>query len=136
MDRHFKIIITTLVTILLITGCSFGKKKVKPTPKPTDQATKVLDDQTVEGLKISGFNITFDDKEGISTVVASVKNETEQDITLDRILISLYDKDNNLLVETSANIGENIKAGASTSFTSYITMDLRDTTKIEYKIAK
>lgn len=136
MNKHFKITIITLIAILLTTGCSFGKKKVTPTPKPTEPATNVLEDQTVEGLKISGFNITFDEKEGMSTVVASVQNETEQDILLDRILIFLYDKDNNLLVETSANIGENITAGSATSFTSYITMDLRNTAKIEYKIEK
>lgn len=136
MRTLLKTIVITFISILFITGCSYEKKKVKPTPNSVKQNTKVLEDQKIEGLKISGFNITFNEKEKISTLVASVKNETDQNIALDRIVIMLYDKDENLLIETSANIGENINAGTTTSFTSYITMDVRNTTKIEYKIAK
>ena len=134
-QKRYQILIISLVMLLCVSGCSCTrKKKNKQTPKPTQSMTKVLDDQKVETLNITGFNITY--KDGISTVVANVKNESNQDLDLDTIGIALYDKDHKLLVETSANIGDSIKAGETTSFTSYITMDLRNATKIEYKVNK
>lgn len=133
--RRYQILIISLAMLLCVSGCSCArKKKLKPTPTPPESTTKVLEDQKIEDLNITDFNITYEN--GMSTVVASVKNESNHDLSLDTIGIALYDKNHKLLVETSANIGDSIKAGATTSFTSYITMDLRSATKIEYKVNK
>ena len=82
-QKRYQILIISLVMLLCVSGCSCTrKKKIKQTPKPTQSMTKVLDDQKVETLNITGFNITY--KDGISTVVANVKNESNQDLDLDR----------------------------------------------------
>ena len=137
MYRNIKFFTCLLVATLLLTGCSCGSKKVeeekKKNEKPdTEQTTKVLEDAKVEELKISGFNITF--KDGISTVVADVTNESKEAVKLTSLSLVLYDKDNKLIVETMGNVGESIEPGETKQFNTLITADVRNTEKVEYKI--
>ena len=137
MYRNIKFFSCLLAATLLLTGCSCGSKKVeeekKKNEKPdTEQTTKVLEDAKVEELKISGFNITF--KDGISTVVADVTNESKEAVKLTSLSLVLYDKDNKLIVETMGNVGESIEPGETKQFNTLITADVRNTEKVEYKI--
>lgn len=139
MYRNIKIFTCLLAATLLLTGCSCGSKKVeeekKKNEKPaTEETTKVLEDTKVENLKISGFNITY--KDGLSTVVATVTNESKETVNLTSLSLLLYDKDNKLIVETIGNVGESIQPGESKQFNTLITMDARKTEKVEYKINK
>lgn len=136
MYRNVKIVTCLLATVLLLTGCSCGNKKVeekKENPK-TEEKTKVLDDAKVGELKITGFNITFEN--GLSTVVATVTNESNEKIDLTSLSLLLYDKDNKLIIETIGNIGDSINPGESKQFNTLITKDVRNTEKVEYKINK
>ena len=137
MYRNIKFFSCLLAATLHLTGCSCGSKKVeeekKKNEKPdTEQTTKVLEDAKVEELKISGFNITF--KDGISTVVADVTNESKEAVELTSLSLVLYDKDNKLIVETMGNVGESIEPGETKQFNTLITADVRNTEKVEYKI--
>ncbi len=139
MYQKIKFFTCLLAVALLLTGCSCENKKAteetKKNEKPTtEETTKVLEDTKVEELKISGFNITF--KDGISTVVATVTNESKETINLTSLSLLLYDKDHKLIVETAGNVGETIKPGESKQFNTLITEDVRNTEKVEYKIIK
>ena len=56
----------------------------------------------------------------------------------DRIfpIMKLYDKDNNLLIETAGYFGNTIEPGETKQIISDVTEDLRSTTRVEYKIAR
>lgn len=136
MLKSAKLITCFLAVTLMLTGCSCGNKKVNKNDEKNKakQETKILEDAKVDGLKISGFNITF--KDGMSTIVATVTNETKEEIKLSSLSLLLYDKNNKLIIETIGNIGDSIKPGEEKQFNTLITMDVRKTEKVEYKINK
>ena len=99
-----KLCICFLAIVLFITGCGCdNKEEDNQENKTVESKVTTLDDQAIEGLKISGFSITYND--GISKIVANVENTTDQTISLLNIGMSLYDKDNNLLIETAGYFG-------------------------------
>ena len=130
-----KLCICFLAIVLFITGCGCdNKEEDNQENKTVESKVTTLDDQAIEGLKISGFSITYND--GISKIVANVENTTDQTISLLNIGMSLYDKDNNLLIETAGYFGNTIEPGETKQIISDVTEDLRSTTRVEYKIAR
>ena len=135
VEKFSKLFICLLALVFVVTGCGCDKKEEpKKENKTVESKVTTLDDQTIEGLKISGFSITYND--GISKIVANVENTTDQTIALTNIGISLYDKDNELLIETLGYIGDSIEPGDNKQIISDVTEDLRSAKKVEYKIAR
>lgn len=137
-QKGLKLLLCSLALITIVTGCSFGNNKEDEKEKVESNKNQpnatVIEDKTVDGLNISGLNITY--KDGMSTVVASVTNTTQEEIKLTSLMIYLKDSKDNLIVETVGNIGDSIKAGETKSFTIFITMDVRKATKADYEIIK
>lgn len=133
MKKEMKLLLCGLVMIFLVSGCTAKEKNVQ-TPEPTKQpGTSIIDTKSNE-LSISDLTISYDEKEGLSTVVANVKNDSENDITLNSLTITLLDKDENKLVDTVVDMGSSIQKGQTKSFTAIITKDVRNATNIEYTI--
>lgn len=134
LAKASKLLVCFLAIIFVVTGCGCDKKEEKKeTPKVESKVT-TLEDQTIEGLKITGFSITY--SEGISKIVANVENTTDQEIKLTNIGINLYDKDNKLIIQTAGYIGDSIAPGDNKQIVSDVTEDLRSAKKVEYKIAR
>lgn len=133
MKKGLKLLICTLAIVCVISGC---KKKATPvkTQEPTNQPGTTISDVKSEELSITNLSISFDEKEGLSTVVADVKNETNSDISLNSLTISLLDDKKKNLVDTIVDLGNSIKAGETKTFTAKITMDVRKATQVTYKI--
>ena len=135
VEKFSKLFICLLALVFVVTGCGCDKKETtKEENKTVESKVTTLDDQTVEGLKISGLSITY--KDGISKIVANVENTTDQTINLTNIGINLYDKNDKLLIETLGYIGERIEPGDNKQIISDVTEDIRSATKVEYKIAR
>ena len=135
VEKFSKLFICLLALVFVVTCCGCDKKEEpKKENKTVESKVTTLDDQTVEGLKISGLSITY--KDGISKIVANVENTTDQTINLTNIGINLYDKNDKLLIETLGYIGESIEPGDNKQIISDVTEDLRSATKVEYKIAR
>lgn len=124
---------------LLLTGCGCSnskdknKDKAKPSATPTPNGT-ILGDQKVGELEITDFSVA--NKDGMSNLVANVKNISKADISLRMIIIKLYDKENKLIVASEGYIGDSIKAGETKTFQTQVTQEIKNAVKAEYEILK
>lgn len=131
-----KIFLIVAVVALLVTGC--GKKDDK---KQTDnkgnnavnenKTVKSFDDQTIDGILISDFNLNFVDN--ATNIYAKVKNTTEESVKIKQINITLTDsegKEN----KTLFYVGRTLKAGEEIPFQTSITGNVATSTKVEYEI--
>lgn len=134
LAKASKLLVCFLAIIFVVTGCVCDKKEEKKEAQKVESKVTTLEDQTIEGLKITGFSITY--SEGISKIVANVENTTDQEIKLTNIGINLYDKDNKLIIQTAGYIGDSIAPGDNKQIVSDVTEDLRSAKKVEYKIAR
>lgn len=134
LAKASKLLVCFLAIIFVVTGCGCDKKEEKKEAPKVESKVTTLEDQTIEGLKITGFSITY--SEGISKIVANVENTTDQEIKLTNIGINLYDKDNKLIIQTAGYIGDSIAPGDNKQIVSDVTEDLKSAKKVEYKIAR
>lgn len=133
-SKYSKLLLCFMAVLLIVTGCGCDKKEKKDEKKQTESKVTLLDDQTVEGLAITGFSITYD--KGMSKIVANVKNTNNTEQALKTIEINLYDKKGKLLIQTYGYIGDVIAAEDNKQIITDVTEDLRSATKVEYKIAR
>lgn len=134
VSKYSKLLLCFMAVLLVVTGCGCDKKDKTKANKKVESKVTLLDDQTVEGLAITGFSITYD--KGISKVVANVNNTNAEAVSLKNIEISLYDKKGKLLIQTYGYIGDSIEANDNKQIITDVTEDLRSATKVEYKIAR
>ena len=87
LAKASKLLVCFLAIIFVVTGCGCDKKEEKKEAPKVESKVTTLEDQTIEGLKITGFSITY--SEGISKIVANVENTTDQEIKLTNIGINL-----------------------------------------------
>lgn len=131
-----KILLLVAVVALLVTGC--GKKDDK---KQTDnkgnnavnenKTVKSFDDQTIDGILISDFNLNFVDN--ATNVYAKVKNTTEESVKIKQINITLTDSEGKES-KTLFYVGRTLKAGEEIPFQTSITGNVATSTKVEYEI--
>lgn len=135
--KNKKILIACLVVIILASVITIiymltNNKEETPNSKIEDfetvQNDSILNDATVENLKIT--NVSLLTRDGISSFKAQVLNETSESINIDKLYVVFYENEteNKILVLSGITIPANDK--------TYINMtsetDLSKTTKIEY----
>lgn len=136
-------ILTLILCLVLTTGCGCNKKdpnkgKNEPnTEKPNKdnvkepEASGDLPDKKVNGLEFKNASISFVDD--MSTIVATVKNTTSNDVTLDVFDVIIKDKNGKEIVKIPGFIPKTIAPNEETQFISYINQDLSQATDIEYR---
>lgn len=134
-------ILCLVLSLSLMTGCGCDKKpkdndsKKEPSTEEKENnletGTGVFPDKEVQGVKFTNASISYVDD--MSTIVATVKNTTDNEITLDVFTILVKDRSGNVLVEIPGFVAEKLQPGEEKPLTAYITMDLTKATDIEYK---
>lgn len=125
-----KILVVMAVMLLVVTGC--GKKEKKVEEEKNKPVSFV--EQNVEGLNISGFNLNYDN--GITNVLAVVKNTTESNMYVKFIDVILYDKDGKEVGTTYFYIDKELKPNEDNVFESEFASDVTTANKVEYKVTK
>ena len=143
------ILIIVFVGVLIISGLLLVKKSNKKENKEVinkveEQYVQVLDDGTklnnsnklseikeIEGLEVSGIQLTH--QNGVSKVIATVRNKTNQDKGLTRITLTLLDDKNNILEKVNGLISP-VKAGESVQLNIGVSADYANA--YDFKIEK
>ncbi|MCI9366648.1 MAG: hypothetical protein HFJ54_09300 [Clostridia bacterium] len=147
MKKNKKIITTLVVTVIVIVGVILILEKLSNNQenkgnqykndqeenKIVEKYVKELEDGTkinisnklnetksLDGLEISNIQLTY--KNGISVILADVRNTTNQDIELTPINLKLYDEQGNIL-ETLDGLISKIKATEKTQLNIGVSND-------------
>ena len=83
-------------------------------------SNKLKETKKIEGLEISNIQLTY--KNGMSVILAEVKNTTNQDIKLTPISLKLYDEKGNIL-EALDGLITGTKAGEKTQLNIGVSSD-------------
>ena len=146
-----KIIIgITVMAVMLTAGCGCTTKKEEkqenekvdtnvPTPEnPTNITDKEMTkDQTVESLKFTNTEITYDGN--MTTFRSEVTNTSNNEVILSNVIAYItYENEDGeqKTLEMMVYFGEKLQAGETRSTKNNIDVDLRKASKIEYKIVK
>lgn len=151
MKKH--IFIMGLVSLLLVTGCGCSTQKDKdgnidnndivekdePTPEnPTNITNEdMIKDQIVEELQFTNTALVYDGN--MTTITSQVENKSDYVVTLSTVkayITYLDPNDNEKVLEMDIYFGEKLNAGEVRSTTNYTDVDLRKSSKIEYKIVR
>ena len=137
MKKILKVTLVALVAMLLTTGCGCDNKKTNPEEPKAENTATILDEQTVEGIKIGKLSMVFDKETGTTSCVATFENTTDTDFVARGIDGVITDKDGKSLVDENLffYIGT-LKAGESRAIASTVSSDVRAAVKVEYIVLK
>lgn len=123
----------TLSILILTTGC--GKKDDKEVNKNTviNNGT-VLDEQTKDEFKISKLAISYEN--GMTDISGTATNISNTSIQMTALELSLYDKNNSLIVTTVVTLGNTVEPKVPTQFHAQVTSELKDVSRVEYRVIK
>lgn len=125
-------LIIVFLLLVLVTGCKDKKDNVEHVDTKPDSS--IVKGTTIEGLKIGQLSIVYQNK--ISRLVANVQNTNPNDYTLRVISVKLYNKEDELLIDTTGYIGTTIKTNETKQLIIEVTDDLKSATRVEYSIIK
>ena len=142
------LIIIIAIVIIIVAKKIISNKKAKENNQiqntETEQYVTVLDDGTklnnsskitenkkLQGLEITNTQITYND--GVTNLLANVKNTTKSNIDMQEVTIVLLDKHGKELYQMPGII-EAVKAGETVQFNSSITADFANA--YDFKIIK
>lgn len=144
MKKNLILVLVMLLSIGLITGCGCKKKNNQVSKKDNDKKSKqttktvtekeVIKDREVDGIKITDTSLTVTD--GVSYLKASVTNNTGSDYKLEEYKIIVKDEKGDVIITLPGYVGEVIKAGATKTIRSSVSMDLSKAKSIEYEVVK
>lgn len=120
-----KVYLFGMLTILLVTGCSCSKKE-KENSSNADDA--IIKDTKMEKLDVIDFVILYENN--ISNINYEVVNNTNDTITIDKMVCNLYDKDSKKLFTLKKQLGT-IEPNNSINIRTNVTADLSSTKKVE-----
>ncbi len=142
------LIIIIAIVIIIVAKKIISNKKAKENNQiqntETEQYVTVLDDGTklnnsskitenkkLQGLEITNTQITYND--GVTNLLANVKNTTKSNIDMQEVTIVLLDENGKELYQMPGII-EAVKAGETIQFNSSITADFANA--YDFKIMK
>ena len=141
------LICLSIFTVLLTVGCGCttkknnnddnGIEKNEPTPEnPVDITNEeMIKDQNVESLSFKNTALVYDGN--MTKLTSEVTNSSDQVVNLTGVTayITYIDVNNNeVVLEMEVYFGETLKPGETRSTENFIDVDLRTSSKIEYKI--
>jgi len=129
-------VLLAIVAVIVI-ALVVGKGDKGGTKKPTESDSNVVsfEAQNVEGLNISGFNMLY--QEGITNVIAVIKNTNETDMYVRVVNVALIDEKGNQVGSAFFYVDETLKPGVEASYTAYADGDVTSAAKgVKYTIEK
>lgn len=122
-----KKILLIVLSLVLITGC--GKKEEVIDTNETNSNN--VSDIKVSKLDMVDFITLYED--GISSVYYTVENNTDEVISYNYVMCSMYDKDDNLIYTIKSDLGT-LNPGESKDITANITLDLSKVDHAKYNV--
>ena len=116
----------TILAIVLITGCGCSKKE------NYDINKNLISEKKIDGFKITNTSLTFNN--GISKLVSTVINESDESKYIKSFDIIVEDKEGTTIVILSGYIDDTIEPGGSRNIESNVTIDLRSAHNIIYQV--
>ncbi|MGE5456091.1 MAG: hypothetical protein ACM3O4_03200 [Ignavibacteriales bacterium] len=132
IKKIMKSLLIVCLVVVLVTGCKSNKNNDEHVD--TNPDSSIVSGATIEGLKIGQLSIVYQNK--ISRLVANVQNTNPNDYTLRVISVKLYNKEDELLIDTTGYIGTTIKANETKQLIIEVTDDLKSAARVEYSIIK
>lgn len=139
--KSIKYISLLLVLIILITGCGSKENKTEDNEqKEIGNVTEIntneeyRKEQKIEELYFSNASLMKVDGNALFEV--TVRNETEQSVSLRRINITLLDKDNKEIVMLYGVVGDSIESKQEKVISSYYNGDIKDVVNVKYEIVR
>lgn len=125
------VIIFEILFALVVLAAAIG---IKYLVTNKNDSTLRFENQVVEGITFSDFNISFN-KEG-STVKVNLINYTEESIELEGVVIKLYAKDNTQVSEITLDSGfaSLLESNQSIQVENTTTADLSGISSVEYVV--
>ena len=133
MKKKILIGITSLIILVTLSGCGKEKKKEEE-KKPEETPVASFEEQTIDGVKISGLNLAVE--EGMTNILAVVENTTEESMYITRIDFQLKDKEGNVLGDLFFWVDKTLEPNTTEVMQTGISSDVTDATTVEYKIVK
>lgn len=133
------------IMLIMVAGCSNKKNKnIEPEPVttvPTTTATQIVNtnmnvvkNQKVDGIDISDTSVITNN--GITQIITTVTNNTENDYTLKQYIIIAKDVKGNVIARIPSYVGNTIKVGETKILNSSIDISLEDAYSFEYEVIK
>lgn len=144
MRKRTVSVIVLLIIAVLLGGC--GNKKPEETNNNNDLNNQkevekkantnpgIINDQIIDGITIEQTSLTFE--EGTSTLIANVKNNSNNDIVVNGVKAKFKDEDGNVIIMLDGYIGSNIGPGEGKLLTIHVSQDLTNATSVEYELNK
>lgn len=124
------IVVVAIVVIALLTT---GNKNSNNSGGNDSNVTS-FDSQDVEGLNISGFNMLYEGE--MTSVLAVVKNTTNNNIAVKKIYVHLYDENGSEIGTTFFYVESELEPGIQNVYSSYISGDVTKAKSVKYEINK
>ena len=133
-----KILLSLLVVLVLVSGCSLSGSKNNDDKKEEEQEQIIssFGDETIDGISISGFNMLYQNSQ--TSIAAKVKNTTNSDVKIKRIEFTLYDEnDKQMMTEPGFfYLDVTLAPGEERSVSHLVSGNVVAAKKITYEIIK
>lgn len=132
------IVVLAIMLVLIGYNCAGNEGKTNNKDKDTVEEKNVasFDDQVVEGLEISGFNMLYEND--ITNMAATIKNTTDSDMKIENVEIYLYDENGKVITQIIPffYVGDTLSKGEEKFYETPITGNVTNASRVEYKIVK
>lgn len=132
--KIIKIMLISIFTISLVTGCGCEKKEEKPNEDVKVNTNEgVIKDQTVEVFEMKNTSLVYEN--GRTLLETTVTNTSSEEQYLKEFEIKVMNKEE-VMVTLKGFVGSSIKAGETKVINSYCGEDLSSATSITYTVVK
>jgi len=139
--KNIKYLSLLLVLIIILTGC--GSKEEVKKPEEQKEIGNVTEINTNEGYKkeqkvesLYFSNASLMSVDGNALFEVTVRNESEELVSLRRINITLLDKDSKEIVVLHGILGDSIDARQEKVISSYYNGEIKDVANVKYEIIR
>ncbi len=128
------IIIALIVVILIVLSGGNKTKDNKKDNKKEESNIASIEEQTIEGIRMSGLNMLYE--EGSTTIVVSVKNTTNKEMYVKRIDTVLYDEEGKKIGDTFFFVDKKLAPGEENVYQTGFASDVTNSASVKYSIVK
>ena len=141
--KNIKYISLLLALLIILTGCKNKEETNKQQNSNVNKDQEITEinnneeykkEQKVEELYFTNASLMKIDDNALFEV--TVRNESEQTVSLRRINIKLLNKDGNTVVELYGIIGDSINSKEEKVISSYYNGDIKEVTSVKYEIVR
>lgn len=128
-----KILVFTLITVTLLTGCGCSKKTNDEKKDNYTVNEGVLEEKKVGNLEIYDINMKLQDE--TSTFTIFFKNTSDKSMEIKKINLYFKDKNGKILITKKLDYYSSIEADEVQSIVVLIEKNLSDAVSVDYELA-